>query len=334
MALVSVVIPFLNAARTIQEAVDSVFAQSYTNWELLLVDDGSTDESTAIARNYAERHPARVRYLEHEAHRNKGMSASRNAGIRAAKGEFVALLDADDIWLADKLMRQVALMDSQPATDFIFSPALYRYEDGTTVLQRSRIDAAPMRSVWVALMLRSDDNAACPSTVLMKRHLALRVGGFEEVFLGVLQSYEDQAMWCKVALNASVLFDPLPTAVYRIHSASWSGGTSVRERLEARIGFCSWLRDYLRLADAGRVLTAMTACRLTEALLEKERSIDKDAAVGPVSRIVRRARLFPGYRDQMGWLFAGILMIGATSHFLARALTRVLFLTWYTGYDK
>src|SRR2546427_10186945 len=96
--LVSVVIIFWNAERFLQEAFASVFAQTYPTWELLLVDDGSSDESTAIAQRYVEHHPGQVRYLEHPGHANRGMSASRNVGIRHARGPYIAFLDADDVW--------------------------------------------------------------------------------------------------------------------------------------------------------------------------------------------------------------------------------------------
>src|SRR5262249_12893548 len=97
--LVSVVVPFLDAGRFLRQAVASVFAQTYPSWELLLGDDGSGDESTETALRLAERHPATVRYFEHEDHANRGPSASRNVGLRAAKGEYIAVLDADDVWL-------------------------------------------------------------------------------------------------------------------------------------------------------------------------------------------------------------------------------------------
>src|SRR5688572_6006241 len=97
--LVSVVIIFLDAEEFIQEAIDSVFSQTYEMWELLLVDDGSKDSSSMIARRYAEEFPAKVRYLHHHGHQNLDMPASRNVGITAARGEYIAFLDADDIWL-------------------------------------------------------------------------------------------------------------------------------------------------------------------------------------------------------------------------------------------
>src|SRR5262245_33392805 len=107
--LVSVVTNFLNAAPYLRESIDSVIAQSHAGWELLLVDDGSDDGSTGIARRAAGRDPARCRFLEHPGHQNRGASAARNLGIAHARGEFVAFLDADDVWLPDRLARSVAL---------------------------------------------------------------------------------------------------------------------------------------------------------------------------------------------------------------------------------
>src|SRR5919202_2999091 len=111
-SLVSVVVPFWNDKKFIQETIESVFAQTYENWELLLVDDGSTDGSTQIALRYAEQYPEKVRYLEHPGHQNRGMSAARNLGISHAKGAYIGFLDADDVWLPYKLEQQVAILTS------------------------------------------------------------------------------------------------------------------------------------------------------------------------------------------------------------------------------
>src|SRR5919199_4729628 len=96
---ISVIIIFLNEEKFIQEAIESVFAQTYDRWELLLVDDGSTDDSTRIALQYAAQFPDKVRYLEHPDHLNRGASASRNLGISHANGDILAFLDSDDVWL-------------------------------------------------------------------------------------------------------------------------------------------------------------------------------------------------------------------------------------------
>src|SRR5437870_6205119 len=101
--MISVVTIFLNAEKFLQQAVESVFTQTYDQWELLLVDDGSTDASSKMAKDIADQHPQNVRYLEHEGHKNLGMSASRNLGIREAKGSYIAVLDSDDFWFPQQL---------------------------------------------------------------------------------------------------------------------------------------------------------------------------------------------------------------------------------------
>ncbi len=111
--LVSIVLIFFNEAQFITEAIESVLAQSEGGWELLLVDDGSTDESSKIAQTYAQQYGAGnsaeseqsggIRYLTHPNHENRGMSATRNLGLQQAKGKYITFLDADDIWMPNKL---------------------------------------------------------------------------------------------------------------------------------------------------------------------------------------------------------------------------------------
>src|SRR3974390_1092217 len=97
--LVSISIPFYNSEDFLSEAIESVLAQTYSHWELFLVDDGSTDRSKDIAHSYAARFPEKITYLEHPNHRNCGLTCSRNLGVRNARGAFLAFLDSDDVWL-------------------------------------------------------------------------------------------------------------------------------------------------------------------------------------------------------------------------------------------
>lgn len=108
-ALVSVVIPAYNAAATLSETVESLLAQTHTAWEAIIVDDGSRDETPAIAAEYARRDP-RIRLVRQD---NAGVGAARNRGIAEARGAFIAPLDADDIWLPQKLEKQLALLQSR-----------------------------------------------------------------------------------------------------------------------------------------------------------------------------------------------------------------------------
>ncbi|MFS8117396.1 MAG: glycosyltransferase family 2 protein, partial [Microcoleus sp.] len=111
---VSVIIPAYNGDRYIVQAVESVFAQTYTNWEIIVVDDGSTDETHQVLQPYLDK----IRYIYQE---NRGVAAARNRGIQEAKGEFIAFLDQDDFFLPDKLAAQIALFRQQPSLGIVNS---------------------------------------------------------------------------------------------------------------------------------------------------------------------------------------------------------------------
>jgi glycosyltransferase involved in cell wall biosynthesis len=136
--VVSIVMPFHDAERYLEEAVSSVLRQSYGSWELLLVDDGSTDGSSVRARRYAENHPGQVRYLEHPGHANLGAGPSRNVGISRADGEFLAFLDADDALLPHKLSRQLNLLQRHSTSIMVYGATEY----WTSWIRRRRRDRA------------------------------------------------------------------------------------------------------------------------------------------------------------------------------------------------
>src|SRR5689334_3098810 len=121
---VSVVVPFLNPGEFLRDAIESVRRQTFESWELLLVDDGSCDESPPIASQFEAVDRHRIRYLKHPDGRNHGMSASRNLGNSEARGEFIANLDADDVFADDKLARQVRILEAHPDVAMTFAPML------------------------------------------------------------------------------------------------------------------------------------------------------------------------------------------------------------------
>ncbi len=338
--LVSVVIIFLNGGKFIQEAVDSVLAQTYANWELLLVDDGSTDASTAIAKGYEERYPGKIRYLEHPDHENRGMSASRNLGIWHAAGELIALLDADDVWLPGKLEKQVAIMQRHPDVGLLAHPALYWYQDGVKKPQDMTLPAGRLpRGDWVPTMLESDDNAACPSTVVMRKGLAVRLGGFEESFRG---SFEDQAMWFKVTLDSSIYYDPDCLILYRIHSNACCSATPLLKQLEARVRLYSWLSQYLRDAcheqRPPRAMQIMARSKLCDALLRfatKNGGAGEDPVPpGQSSRLWACVKLVRSNLGALGCLFATLVVVGAFSAQTASSLSQRLFYRARAAYTR
>jgi glycosyltransferase involved in cell wall biosynthesis/SAM-dependent methyltransferase len=251
--LVSVVVIFLNGERFLDEAIRSVITQTYPHWELLLVDDGSVDGSSAIARGYAEREPHRVRYLEHPGHRNQGMSASRNLGLQHAQGEYLALLDADDEWLPQKLERQVAILEAHPKVALLFGAPLYWYgwtgrvEDGerdyVIDLKLPTERAYDPPSLLLPFLQRTAP-PPCPSDVLIRRAAALSVAGFEDRFTGM---YEDQAFFSKLLLRAPAFASGETWDRYRQHPEScYAVSKATGGRKVARRFFLKWFRQYLR----------------------------------------------------------------------------------------
>ena len=107
MQLVSIIMPAYNCERFIVKSIDSVLAQTYTNWELLIVDDCSTDSTADVVRSYSDK---RVRYMCNE--QNQGAALTRNYALREAKGKYIAFLDADDTWSPDKLEKQISFMET------------------------------------------------------------------------------------------------------------------------------------------------------------------------------------------------------------------------------
>lgn len=255
--LVSVVVIFFDAERFLEASIQSVLTQSYTHWELWLVDDGSSDASSGIARRYAERDPERIRYLEHEGHRNLGMSASRNLGIEHARGKYLALLDADDVWLPEKLERQVAILEAHPQAALLFGAPLYW--SGWTGRPEDEADdyvidlRLPVERVYdppelLQRFLRRTAPPPCPSDVLVRREAAESVGAFETRFRGM---FEDQAFFSKLLLRYPVFVSGETWIRYRQHEDScYAIAKSRGTREAARRDFLTWLRD--RLAAEGR----------------------------------------------------------------------------------
>jgi glycosyltransferase involved in cell wall biosynthesis len=254
--LASVVMIFFNAERFIQEAIESIVAQTYHNWELMLVDDGSTDGSTRIAHFYAEKYSGQVMYLEHEEHRNRGMSASRNLGIRRCKGRYVAFLDSDDVWLPHKLERQVAIMESKPRASMVYGASRY-WHSWTGNDEDFSLDFVPDLGVQTevlfdppALLTRlypfGPATTPPPSDFLVRREALEAVGGFEEDFRGVNQLYDDQAFLVKMYMSQPIFVSSEEWDLYRIHPDSCDAVATGGGHYDAiRAFFLQWFESYL-----------------------------------------------------------------------------------------
>jgi len=254
--LVSVIIPFSNAERFLSETIESVLAQTFTAWELILVDDGASDRSSTIAQRFVADSNGKIRYLEHEGHRNRGVTVSRNVGARNSRGEFLAFLDSDDVWLPSKLEHQLASMAAYPDAGLVCGPSEYWYDwDPKRELQESNHiqSIAPGARLYRPPELLKCSHplggygAPCPGSFLLRRSAFDKVGGFVEEFNpGTFQLYEDTAFLTKLYLAVPVLVTDDCTDRYRCRADSiWHRlqGTTAEEK-ERRFYF-RWLRSYL-----------------------------------------------------------------------------------------
>ena len=248
---VSVIVPFLNVVRYLEEAVESVLAQTYRSWELLLIDDGSTDGSTDIARRYLARHPDRVRYLEHPGHRNAGLNYSRTVGVREARGELVALLDGDDVWLPDKLQEQVALLDAHPEAAMLYSNTQYWFSWTGAPADRERDFTIPLGvngpavmhpPALFARMLRQDVAVPCTCSILARRESITRLDGFAENW----PNHTDQTFYARVLLAEPVVVVDRVWDRYRQHDESICARLDAANGASAaRLRYLVWVADYL-----------------------------------------------------------------------------------------
>ncbi len=206
--VVSVVLCFYNEERFIEEAIASVIHQTMTEWELLLVDDGSSDRSTYIARQFSQRYPDKILYLWHPGHCNEGLSASRTLGIARARGKFIAFLDADDTWSEVKLADQLEIFATHPVVSVLLESSRY-WKSWCGKEVDTIVDVGVSEGIYhpPQLMLKlyplSTGSAPCPSGIMVRRDVLERCN-FEESFRGIYQMYEDQAFLCKVYLNEVV----------------------------------------------------------------------------------------------------------------------------------
>lgn len=252
-APVSAVIPAYNAAKHLPETLASVREQSRPVDEIVVVDDGSDDDTARVARSHG------VRVVEHES--NRGVSAARNTGIRAARNDWVALLDADDLWKPEKTARQVEIARSLPDARVIFSDEEH-VRDGDVLLPRFLGQHEPYRRVSKTRVgdsaYRLDrasfgralfpGNCLKPSTLLLHRELFDQVGGFDERFTApdsAIGTCEDQDFALRLTVHADPVVVEEPLVTYRRREGSLSSN-----RIGLQLGF-AYLADKV-LAEPDR----------------------------------------------------------------------------------
>jgi O-antigen biosynthesis protein len=249
---VSVIVPTFNRADVLPRAVRSVLAQTWTDFELLIVDDGSTDDTQEVVTRLED---ARLRYVRLST--NGGVAAARNRGLRGARGDFIAFLDSDDEWLPGKLAAQLAVFDAAPPeVGLVYTGVECVLPDG-----RRRVDMPEERGDVYREMLGRNVIHGGGSNVLMRRNVVATVGFFDEG----LRAIEDYEYWLRVARFFTIdyvaaplirYYDPM-TAERRsralaanLESREWFFRRHAREMRRARMAHLFLLKSMRRALTA------------------------------------------------------------------------------------
>jgi glycosyltransferase involved in cell wall biosynthesis len=237
-AIVSVVVPSFNRLRFLRPAIESVYAQTFTDWELIIADDGSDLETRQYLQSLANDPHVTVVWLPHTGR----PSMVRNAALRRAVGEYVAFLDSDDLWASRKLQRQVETLRDRVNCRWSYTAFLQVDECGNPLPEEAQRPWVPHEGDIFEQVVTGRAQIRTPS-VLATRQLIAQAGGFDEALL----SAEDYDLWLRLALNSEVAIVDEPLVYVRRHPDShtrdWESAFVGRDRLLSR---------RQQLVDAGR----------------------------------------------------------------------------------
>lgn len=211
---VDVVIPVHNGAAFIAACLESVFAQTVRPKRVVVVDDGSTDDTVAVVESTRRRHPE---LILHRLERNRGASAARNAGLRLSDSPLVAFLDADDIWRPEKLEAQLSVFHNDDERVGVVHSAYFLIDEHSVPIVGEFVHEPELRGdVLNAILFDDYVLSGSASSVLVKREVLERAGGFDEA----LYHAEDWDLWARLAAISHIDFTPKPVVGVRVHAGS------------------------------------------------------------------------------------------------------------------
>ena len=227
--LVSIIMPVYNGANYVNRAINSVLSQTYSNYELIIVDDGSTDESQKVISPFLK--SKKIKYIYQA---NAGVATARNTGIAASEGKFFALLDQDDIWLPHKLLLQVQFMANNPDVGLLHT-AIQCINDNDELMSCENMISVGKYDGWCTAKLPVG-NGIAPLTVLARINLLKQCGGFVQKRAPA----DDWDLWLRMSGLAKLGFLSDICAQYRIHNCNESRNLLKMKRAEIAV-----LDDYL-----------------------------------------------------------------------------------------
>lgn len=255
--IVSICIPAFNAERFLAETLESVRSQTYVDWELIVTEDGSHDHTRSIVADFASTVSQPVRYTRHDP--NMGLSATRNAGIKLASGNWIALLDSDDLWEPEHLANCLETATSTGA-DLVHAGSLLF--DSVSGRQIEHLSPTPEMLSSLPSSVFAGIYRIQPSSVLLHRNLSHRVGGFDTT----LRYGEDLDMWLRcLRAGARLAFTGHETLLYRKHATSLSTHSPAMAEGVARVfdKHLDWLEIPASLRKQSCSIAWADAARLT-----------------------------------------------------------------------
>jgi len=224
--LVSVVVPVYNGEAFVEQTIASVSAQNYRSLEILVIDDGSTDNSLAVLSAYPTEVPLRILRQQ-----NRGVAVARQAAVSASAGEYVAFVDQDDWWREDKIAKQVELFQADSSLGLVHTKAAYYDQSSGAFVPPINSSAAPHELVGHCYERLLMENLICNSTVMVRRSAFDAVGGFDLSIGG--NTVADYALWLRLARKFTFAFLPEELAVFRLHAkqGTWQREPMLRAEL-------------------------------------------------------------------------------------------------------
>lgn len=295
MARVSVIMPAYNAAAYLAEALDSVLSQTFADWEILIGDGGSTDGTAAIVEERRRTLGDRLRFFSRP---NLGIAAARNLAIRESTGELLAFLDADDVWLPQRLERGIAALDAQPEVGLLHSRVRRMDRQGRPLAPPPEL---PLKYVSgrIAGHLYTRRSHILTLTVLLRRACVDRAGLFDEQ----TPLTEDRDMWFRVAREYPVAYIDEVLALYRMTGASHS--SNLERAKNGQLRFLEKHRDVVNPRDYRQGLASIERERgdllfnrgeLAAAIGCYGRAVAHDPTNVPNVYMLARAAAEPGLR--------------------------------------
>jgi glycosyltransferase involved in cell wall biosynthesis len=230
-SLVSIIMPAYNASLFIEETIQSVLAQTYINWELLVINDGSVDQTSAIVRKIAD---VRIILIEQE---NLGVACARNNGLSNAQGEYITFLDSDDLWSKEKLQKQVELfeLNSYKNLGLIYTDYRCFSKNSANQCSCSDLNIYDKNDLYKSLLVKDFIGTL---TVMIRAEIIQNIGIFNPNFFGT----EDWDYWIRIAKAYPIAFIPQQLAYYRVHSLGISKNISRHLSEEYKI-LCTHVLD-------------------------------------------------------------------------------------------